>query len=395
MDRSRIVVLVLATAVVLGLPAPSSASDSYCSGPVPPPCIVSATVNGTPVPADDPNWSVEVDLFTGGGSNDLLWQVLSVGTANPFVLGPASLDDVWVITIDTGTVVPRVAFTHGTAVDVNRVDDGDGTYRVTITATPVVMTGECDQSVWPWTCPETASMEWDGYLDGNVTDYGAWDDVAQRNSMYGLDYSTNVSATSVPPEIVNDPGSGHEQLLIRLANPHFRMDGTTVFEGFVHQRIPNAFLSSVYGLDDPSSLTSSGLDPVVTGPGAVGTTSVVQEPGGAAMLVDIEGLTFSARKVRIGRGVVTPTRPENLDPVRSSPTRGRLRFGPSDPRGSEVTGYRGRCEHGSTVVTAKRNHSPIVMRGLRANTRYSCRVRGLSDAGPGPWSPPARLRARP
>jgi hypothetical protein len=79
-----------------------------------------------------------------------------------------------------------------------------------------------------------------------------------------------MAATGLPPEIVNDPTTGAPQLLVRLANPHFRQDGSTVFHGFAHQRIPNAFLREVYAIDSPATLTTSGLAPVVTGRGRLG-----------------------------------------------------------------------------------------------------------------------------
>jgi hypothetical protein len=265
---------------------------------------------------------------------------------------------------------------------------------VTITANPVLLVGTCDQTSWPWTCPSTADTQWDGYLDGELTDYQAWSDVAQRDSMYGMNYASNVSATSLPPEIVSDPTTGEQQILVRLANPHFEQDGTTVFEGFVHQRIPNAFLQTVYGIDDPSTLTSSGLTPVVSGT-PTGTFSVTQESGGDAMLVDATDLTFSARKLLIHRGVVTPTVPIHVTAHRISTAGGRLGFTASKARGSRITGYAARCVHGTAVRTGSGKVSPVAVGQLKPGVGYQCRVKALSKDGPSVWSPAVTMPAHP
>jgi Fibronectin type III domain len=382
MKRVGLVLVVLASSLGLGARNEAGAVSSWCSDGASAPCIESATRNGSTVTSSDPTWSLYTVPITPSASTEFLWGVSKNGD---FQLGSAALTDDWVVTMDVGAEVPRVVFTHGTDVTVTRTADGDGTYHVTVAATPIVIVGECNQSVWPWTCPETATQEWDGYLDGQITDYGAWSDVDQRNSMYGMDYSTNVAATSLPPEIVNDPTTGAERLLVRLANPHFLEDGTTVFTGFAHQRIPNAFLHEVYAIDSPSTLTTSGLAPIVTGAGA-STVTVTEDSGGGAMLVDATGLTFSARKLVVNRGIITPTRPRNVHARRLGPHSGRLRFDPATPRGSRITGYAARCVHNASVVTATGSGSPLTVSGLHQGVGYDCRVRAISKAGPGTLS---------
>lgn len=161
-------------------------------------------------------------------------------------------------------------------------------------------------------------------------------------------------------------------------------DGSTVFHGFEHIRIPNAFLRVVYGIDYPSTLTTVGLVPTGAGPDAV--VSVHQEAGDDAMLVDITNMTFSAHLVKVKRGTITPTRAQNIHAVRTTIHGGKLKFGPAEPRGSHITGYRGRCISGSSVVTAKAASSPIVVTGLLRDRAYTCQVQALSKVGPGRWS---------
>jgi hypothetical protein len=383
----RIVGFVAISLFALPLQAPPAAAASdgpWC--PAPAPCIVSATRNSVTVDESNGTWDVVLSHTTAGGSNDILWGVQKEGAPDPYELEASSLSDVWVITIDVGTIVPRVVFTHGDNVAVARTGS-----QVTVTANPTTITGECDQSVWPWTCPVTATQQWDGYLDGQITDYGVWDNAAQRNAMFGMNYATNISATSMPPEIVNDPATGEEQLLIRLANPHFEEDGTTVFTGFAHLRIPNSFLKKAYGIDDPSSLTGRGLAPSVGGPTAgSGTVTVAQESGGGAVLVDIVGVTFSHRLVRIRRGVITPKKPKDLRATRSGGSGATLRFDPATSRGSRIKRYEGLCTQGSDVAVDKGRRSPLRVAGLGGGS-YTCRVRAISKAGPGKWSGKDRI----
>jgi len=396
MKRSSALLALSLTLVMVAVFAPSPAGaipypSDFCAD-VPAPCIVSATRNSVAVTSANPDWGFQVVPFSSGGSNTVTISVIAK-TFTPYVLGSGSLSDVWIFTVDMGTTVPRVSDIAASGVTVQRIDDGDGTYKVTITATPVVVSGGCDQSVWPWTCPMTATEEWDGYLNANVTDYGAWDDVSQRVAMYGMDHVSNISAGSIPAEIVNDPATGYQQLLFRLANPHFRMDGTTVFLGNLHERIPNAFLKEAYGVDDPATLTGSGLVASVSGGAGGGTIAVTQEPSGDAMLVDVTGMTFSARTLRIKRGTITPAKPTGVVADRTGATKGTLSFVAPDPRGSKIVGFSARCVRGSAWATARYSASPIVVSRLQAGTSYSCKVRANSKAGAGAWSAPVTMPA--
>jgi hypothetical protein len=386
MKRMALLVGALTVAASFGVATPSSAvafPSNFC-GDQPPPCISSATRDGVAITPSDRKYYPTVVLSTSSGSHNLLWQMQNKTGPDPYDLGAAARRVQFVITIDTGATNPRVAFTFGHGVTVDRTNDGDGTYHVTITANPIQLqdNSNCTVNVWPWVCP-TPTKQWKGYLGGEVTDYNEWTDVGQRDSFQGMNLSTNIEVTSIPPEITTD-ASGNPVLLIRMASAHFMADGSTVFHGFEHIRIPNAFLRAVYGIDYPSTLTSAGLVPTGAGSGAV--VSVHQETGGDAMLVDITNMTFSAHLVKVKRGTITPTRPQSLHAVRTTIHRGKLKFGPAKPRGSHITGYRGRCVSGSSVVTAKAASSPIVVTGLLRGRAYACQVRALSKAGPGLWS---------
>lgn len=389
MRRSGAVVVLAVLAFAFGAPSPASAGSVWCAAPTAPPCVVSATRNGSTVNEASTDYDIQLSPLSSGGSNEVLWNVWNE-TAGSYDLGSAALADTWVVTIDVGAFTPRVVFTRGEDVEIVRSGS-----QVTITAHPISPTDGCDTSSWPWTCSSTATNQWDGYLDGHITDYGAWEDVPQREAMNGMNYNTNIDAVSLPPEIEEDPATGQQRLLIRLANSHFRTNGTTVFLGFGHLRIPNLFLRRVYGIDDPSTLTGTGLAPSVSGGAGGGTITVTQEPGDTAMLVDFEGMTFSTRLIRIRRGIITPSRPRALRAKRVSAHRGTLRFDLARPRGSKITGYRGRCASRSDVEAVTGLKSPLVVAGLMPGVAYSCSVRARAKAGAGKWSTSDRLAANP
>ena len=54
--------------------------------------------------------------------------------------------------------------------------------------------------------------------------------------------------------------NGQSELQIDLADHHFEHDGTTVVHGNFALRIPETFLSTMWGIDDPNTLASDGLN---------------------------------------------------------------------------------------------------------------------------------------
>jgi hypothetical protein len=381
--------LLLSLALAAGvLAAPPSAQAAACGAA---PVLESATRNGS---TDLAGFKVAVDCFAVDGSQDVGWRITTADDAPD--LGSAALADTWAVRINTGSVVPRVAFTHGKGVGVTRTRTSDGDWHVTITAKPVLLLGECDQGSWPWVCPSVATQQWNGLLDGTVTDYGSWEDAAQRNSFFGMDYSTNIAATSVPPQIVNDPGSDAQMILLELANPHYlKTPSTTVFKGFAKVRIPNAFLKAVYDIDAPTTLTSAGLAPSLGGSGGGGVTVT---DAGSALVVNATDLTFSARTIKVKRGVIVPTRPSNLTAKRTSTHKAKLSFTGAKARGSKITGYTARCVARTgthVVVDNESSGSPQYLEGLRTRVAYDCKIRAKSKAGPGHYTATVKVPRAP
>lgn len=397
--RSRLLAGVAAVTTIAGA-AVAVRAPAASAGPAPPvpwcadaattfPCVVSATRNGASL-YQDPEWSVQALTYTvpGDPSRYLSFTAQRHGG---YELGAAALSDVWVVHLDMGAgFVPRVAAGHARDVRVSRNHDPvTGRYAITVRGSPVTVTQGCDQSVWPWACPSVAEGEFVGYFDAQITDYAVWSDIPSRNAMYGMDYFTNMDATSVPPEVRRDPLTGADQLLIRMANSHFRTDGETVVLGRSELRIPNAFLRIGYGVPDPATMTGTSLIAEISGtPSTAGTSAIWQEPGADAMRVSLDGVTFSVRTLKVRRGIITPTRPTGPHATRTAVHRGRVAFTASRPRGARVTGYRARCTAatGRDIRYGTGSRSPVVVTGLLAGRAYWCQARALSKAGPSAWS---------
>src|SRR5215210_8043539 len=115
--------LLPALAVVLGclFAADAGAADGqYWCGTHAPPCIESATRDGTAIGPGDATFDVAVTGFTGAGSHDALWDVERVGAPDPFELGAAERSVLWTVTIDFGTDEPRVASQYADNFTVTR-----------------------------------------------------------------------------------------------------------------------------------------------------------------------------------------------------------------------------------------------------------------------------------
>jgi hypothetical protein len=159
-----------------------------------------------------------------------------------------------------------------------------------------------------------------------------------------------------------------------------------VFHGNVSIVIPNNFLKLVYGVDDPASLTSAGLDPDISGKGG-GTVTVADL--GTALRVDGTGLTFSKRNIKVHRGNIKPGKPGTLSADRMTAGKVKLSYVKAKSRGSKVRGYTATCIAKSgpkQVVTVNDRRPSTTVTGLHANTAYTCKVRARSKAGPGGWA---------
>lgn len=404
--RARIVgvLAAAAAAVVAGAPVVSQAAParphktttSWCDAGATGACVVSATRNGVAVTKDDPSWDIIASTVTGA-SKDVLVSIQRVTDGDPYDLQTTSLTDVWKVTIAMGAIVPRVVFVAGDGVTVDRQPVDRTDYDVTITASPVVTTNQndCDQSKATWTCATKASSE-RTTLSAEITDYGSWADPVQRAAFYGMDFSTNVALTTIPPSIVSTetpgglpPGAATHELDVQLANQHSHPDSST-FLGFVHLVIPNAFLKAVYGIDDPSTVTASGL----TASAGVGMAKVSDV--GSALRVDATGITFSQRFLKVKRGSIAPTTPKIGKVHRIGATKATVGYQPSKARGSKILGYTARCSAPHHLaLTATRTNGVITVTRLLPGVAYTCAVRANAKHAKSAFSKPKKAAALP
>jgi hypothetical protein len=272
---------------------------------------------------------------------------------------------------------PRETDEYGDNVTVTKVDNGDGTWNVTVSGDAVLQgeNGECDTSSWPWSCPETAGANLTSFF-GEASDFEQWEDHSQWVDFDGMNAWTNIEASDIPPQVIGDDPF---TLRTDLANSHFLHGQSTPFRGFYDLVVPNQFLIDM-GIDDPSTLLPSGVST------AIGSGSVTVKPGPSSLEVDVSGITFSPRKLKIAPGRITPTRTKITKGKRSAHSV-KLTFGKSKPRGSHLKHYEARCQAShQTTRTATGKHSPLTVKGLTAGIGYRCQVRAKAKVGYGAWS---------
>ena len=283
--------------------------------------------------------------------------------------------DDYEITLNLGPGFTGETFARGHDVLVTRSTDLAGNALFTFAQNPV-RTAD-DSCTGAGVCLMTATRTQPGYLDGWVDSLGYLDDPADAAAMRGFDLASNADFVSSPLELDYATNS----IVLRVANAHFESDGVTPFIGSAEFKLPFPMLRRLYLVDDPASLTASAFS--VTGAGPAASRVVTVDPTGHTVYVQLEGLTFSKRTLRIS-GDMTPRRPRELRAVRRSASRGVLRFKPALPRGSKVRGYVAKCvSAGGHVVRGSGLDSPLVVTGLFAGTRYTCSVRAKSRAGLG------------
>jgi len=361
-------------------PTPDQFVERWCSVDPTPPCLLSVSRNGTALTASDPDWEVQ---STGRLSNPDFdyFMFLVQGTDISKTL---STTDTWHFLFDTGTLDPNYMEGFAGVPDMDRIVDGDGTYKLGYTAKPIVYTTGCNESgAWPWSCSLTAASE---EVKLSVE--------AQDRSDEFVNFFSAQSPQGVNGIFLETASDGSRYLSSEMVNSHYRADGVTVYKGQVRFRIPYKMLHDSFGVPDPSTMVASSLSGTVNGGTTGATFTVYHDPDGGGMFVDITNLTFSRKVIKVSRGVIVPTRPTNLHAKRRDAHSGRVSFTLSTPRGARVTGYKVRCvsRSGHVVKNTKSTPtSPIRIGGLRRGVGYSCKVRATSKAGLGPWSLVVRM----
>ena len=342
------------------------------------PCVEEVLKNGLPIPytstSPDGNEDVFAITYTDSGTRWFNWGIQADGGG--FTLDPT---DEYSITINTKAALPGETFARGEDVTVTRALDADSHHLVTFVQRPVRMAD--DSCTGAGACLTTANRTLPGYIDGWIDNLNYISDPDDEAAMNGFDLASNIDWVSSPLELDYVTNS----IFLRVNNAHFESDGSTVFQGLAEFKLPFPMLRRLYHVDDPASLGPGAFS--VTGAGGAAITSVTVDPTGETVRVDIDGITFSKKRLRI-TGDTRPTRPRNVTADRVAPTRGKIRFDPADSRGSRVREYRAYCRHqsgaGDFFSFREDEGSPLVLRGLKPGLRYECTVRARSRAGFGP-----------
>lgn len=366
--------LVTAGLAVVTTSGPATAEtfkERWCADK-PVPCVVSATRNGLPLTSADPD--IRIEMIGKQNTPDFRYTTFLVRSTS----GVLDLGDTYSITLDLGDLKPDYTESYASRPDVDRVDDGDGTYGLTFTGKPVLLTSGCNDA-FPSVCPKTAadqSYEFSAEIQEKKTNL----------EFIGFDRSQSVD--SVNGIFLETPERGAPYLTSDWANSHFLTDGTTVVKGEARFRIPYAMLTEQFDVPDPATMTSSSFVGSINGKPA--GFDFTQDPDGGGVYVDISGVTFSNKTIKVKRGAITPTKPRLTSAKRSAPQKAKLGFEKATPRGAKVTGYQARCVGGGKALTAKGTKKAfktgMVVKGLKGGTAYSCSVRALSKAGPGKYS---------
>jgi hypothetical protein len=277
----------------------------------------------------------------------------------------------------------------GAAMTYDRSGPTSGEYQVTFTGKPVSVTDQ-DGCTFPSAgpiCTPVAPGPSKVILQGEISDYNytAYNNLTNYpagfvDSFDGMVMYTNIAETSLPPELMQV--GDQNELVLGMTDHHFENDGTTLVHGDFYLRIPAAFLLTYWGINDPSTLATDGLNASIGAGG--GTLTVTVEPGNAAVDVRISGMTFSRRKLLVKLGHVTPRAPTHVRARRVSATTGKVTFTKSKARGQRVTGYKLHCKAtNGTAVTVKSKRSPLLAKTLVPGQAYKCTVSGHSKAGYG------------
>jgi hypothetical protein len=376
-----------APAAAVSHPAGTAYPQDWCSFPKAPPCVVSMTQDGNPILSSSTTWVASIsDDYVVDGDTEIQWSVsnenesVEDGSSEYSSMGADQTTHLWSMTVTVDSN-PRSLAGYLDQMQSSVMDNGNGTWDVTISGYPVTtgVNAEC-QPVTPESCPYQAGAD--------VTLFQAQSDDFQYSSIpsnewndyNGLREWTNVEESDLPPQVSGTP----LQITEQLTNSHELSTGV-VFSGFFHAVLPNAFLVDM-GIDDPSTIDPGSVST------SIGSGTVAVVPGATSTEIDITGITFTHRVLKIKRGTITPTRPTITKATRSA-HRVHLHFSKAHPRGSHIVHYEARClasHHSSQTSTGK--GSPLVVKGLTGGVGYSCEIRAKSKAGYGHWSKKRAIR---
>lgn len=397
--RRRLLVLLAVVTVCLGtalVAAPAQAETQPpndtdfvpCTGPTDDYCIESATANGV---ATAPN------TLNDGNARDYPYVKFAVahvlvygvwhdsnghGTVLDNVVDPAVA---YHLVVRTGSFNPREMTGIVRNADYSISHSVTGGWRFTLDFQPTsvhhygIGPGGC--SVDGGCVPDTTKATFDvsGFASGGIEDLvGSGLTAAEISQRTGMFHATNAQDSYDFYDIDTNT------LVVRLANPHLKADGTVVTDGSYDTFLPNAWLTGTLGIADPSSLSAGTV--VVTKTVGSSTSSapftLTHEPDG--IRIKISGISFSKPTYRIHPGASAP---RHVVARKISAHKARVKFRkPATTLGYRINRYQARCQKpGKAWRAAKGTASPITVGHLPKGKVY-CQVRAHNKLGWGTWS---------
>ena len=346
-------------------------------------CIVSMTKNGVAItepPAG--TWQLPYIDFIDGGGVRYGVENHTVGSGNTTTDVPP--DDVYVVAVNTGTIKPRELYGRIREVTFARGGGIPGGYTFTLTfkPTPVAFTSApCDFGA----CGDdttVADIVRGGFVTGFVTDLvGSGLDAAEIAARSGYVHAYNAQV-GVLPFYDFDTNA----LVIRLANPHLKSPGV-VATGSYETFLPNALLTTVMNVPDPTSLTGGSVTVDRTAGGTPTSVpfTLTHETGG--IRIEIPSITYSSPRYRIKLKRTAPGKPRLYGASRPTKTSVTLRFlKPLANGGSAVTKYVARCRRpGGPWFLTSGPRSPLTLKNLPRRP-VTCSVRAINSIGKGQFS---------
>jgi hypothetical protein len=297
--------------------------------------------------------------------------------------------DSWTYTVNTGSIRPAElsATAQHAAMTVGGTATSGYTFAVTVTPTPVAWLAPPAPCSYDGGCGDDTTMADDTlarYADGVVTDdSGRGLTSSGISTRRGLVRATNAQDSYAL--YVADTNNIQNTLEIRMANPHYAAAGVLA-QGTFETFLPNAYVTRVLRVPDPSALTAATLSVVKYGTTAAVAVAISHTRLGVRLR--ITDITFPPRaRYLIHPAPTAPGAPRWGSVSRTSRHSVRVGFrAPLADGGTPVTSYRARC-HSATSAwhTAKGTSSPISV-GSLPRRGVSCKVQAHNPVGWGAWS---------
>jgi hypothetical protein len=384
--------LVAATPAHADAPPPPDTDFLPCTGPTDDYCVETATANGSPTfpGADSTDGTTIRDypyakIVTG---HLMVYGVYkdANGTGSDLQYG-VNQAVAYHLVVRTGSFYPRemTGIVRNAAYTIGKSITGGWKFTLDFQPTSVhhygIGPGGCSVDGGCVSDTTKATFDVAGFASGGIEDHvGSGLSAAEISQRTGMFHATNAQDSYDYYDIDTNT------LVVRLANPHLKADGTPVTDGTYDTFLPNAYLTGTMGIPDPSAL--SGGSVVVTK--TVGSTTssapftLTHEAGG--IRIRITGISFSRPTYRIHPG---PSAPRRVSAHKVSTHKARVKFRkPATTLGHRINRYQARCHKlGKAWHARKGTESPITVGHLPKGKVY-CQVRAHNSLGWGVWSTP-------